>query len=555
MHIAELIVTNFRGIKELRWRPYSGLNCLVGPGDGTKSTILAAIEYVLSPSWSIAIDETDFFNLTTTQPITITATIVDPPAAWLREDAFGMLQRGWHNAEGVHDEPLANDLPALTIRFTVGGDCEPHWHIIVGREPNEKIISAKQRALCNTVRTDIVDRQLTWSAGTLLTRATTDPEQTAATLAKATKAAREAIRAAEHQELTAAATTLQTRATHYAVRPKGTYTAALDSKMMQVRAGCLTLHDDVVPSRLFGLGSKRLLTLVLQEIVTSAPGITLVDEFEHGLEPHRIRRLLRKLRDTNGQTILTTHSPVCIHELAPDSLQIVRSANNTTTVQGITDGALRKSIRAAPESILARRILVCEGPTEVGMICALDDHWSTATEPMASLGALPIDGEGSSSPKRARDFKALGYDVMIFGDSDGTIAAQAATTRAADIAVAMWDGAVCTEQQIFDDMPWAGVQELLTIVLKDRDEQGIRNQVVAKIPPGTTIDVTGAVATWQESAELRDVLGRAAAGSGWYKQLHLGEDLGSVIGKYLAAMDGKNTALVLESVRAWLHRG
>lgn len=104
MHIAELVVKNFRGIEDLSWRPYSGLNCLAGPGDGTKSTILAAIECALCPSWTISIDETDFFNLRTAVPITITATIVNPPPAWLREDTFGLMLRGWHQTGGVHDE-------------------------------------------------------------------------------------------------------------------------------------------------------------------------------------------------------------------------------------------------------------------------------------------------------------------------------------------------------------------------------------------------------------------------------------------------------------------
>lgn len=44
--------------------------------------------------------------------------------------------------------------------------------------------------------------------------------------------------------------------------------------------------------------------------------ITLFDEVEFGLEPHRISRLLKHVReDKKGQYFLTTHSPVVLREL------------------------------------------------------------------------------------------------------------------------------------------------------------------------------------------------------------------------------------------------
>lgn len=555
MHLAELLIENFRGIKALSWRPSPGLNCLLGPGDGTKSTILTAIELVLSPSWTVGIDETDCFDLTTVNPITITATIANPPTEWQREDTFGMLLRGWHATEGIHDEPLTDDTPALTIRFTVTEDCEPHWHIVADREPKEKSISAKQRALCNAARIDTVDRQLTWSTGSLLTKATADRDEAAATFTKAAKAAREAFRTADHPQLSATATQLQTTAQQYAVRPRGAFNAALDSKAMHLRAGCLTLHDSVVPSRLFGLGTRRILALALQELVLTTPAIALIDEFEHGLEPHRIRRLLRKLQSFPAiQTFMTTHSAVCVHELASTALCIVRSNNNITTVQHVPDEHLRKTIRAAPESLLARRLLVCEGPTEVGIIRAVDDHWATTSEPLASRGALPLDGEGSTAPKRAKQLKTLGYEVMIFGDSDGSIATEAANLRQDGIPVTLWPGCVCTEQPLFNDLPWSGVQELLQVVLQDREEQSIRDQVSARIPAGAIIDLTGPITAWPDTTVLRDALGRTAGKTGWYKQLHRGEDAGRIVAKHLRAIAGTTTATVLETLRVWLHR-
>jgi putative ATP-dependent endonuclease of the OLD family len=36
--------------------------CLIGPGDSTKTTILNAIEYALSPKWNLTFTDNDFYQ-------------------------------------------------------------------------------------------------------------------------------------------------------------------------------------------------------------------------------------------------------------------------------------------------------------------------------------------------------------------------------------------------------------------------------------------------------------------------------------------------------------
>src|SRR3954462_975409 len=48
---------------------------------------------------------------------------------------------------------------------------------------------------------------------------------------------------------------------------------------------------------------------------TPLTNISLIDEIELGLEPHRIRGLLFKLKKTPQQIFTTTHSPVVVREL------------------------------------------------------------------------------------------------------------------------------------------------------------------------------------------------------------------------------------------------
>lgn len=49
MRIVSVDIEHFRGIKSLRWSPAPGMNCLIGPGDSTKTSILDAIELCLNP--------------------------------------------------------------------------------------------------------------------------------------------------------------------------------------------------------------------------------------------------------------------------------------------------------------------------------------------------------------------------------------------------------------------------------------------------------------------------------------------------------------------------
>lgn len=69
--------------------------------------------------------------------------------------------------------------------------------------------------------------------------------------------------------------------------------ALLDSIAISVRGGAISLHDeDEVPLRSLGTGSFRLLESGLQRELGERASIVLIDELEHGLEPHRVIRLI-----------------------------------------------------------------------------------------------------------------------------------------------------------------------------------------------------------------------------------------------------------------------
>ncbi|MEE4431025.1 AAA family ATPase, partial [Klebsiella pneumoniae] len=70
-----LEIDNFRAVKALRWLPGAGVNCLIGPGDSGKSTILDAIDLCLGARRSLSFTDADFHALDFGHPIRIALTL------------------------------------------------------------------------------------------------------------------------------------------------------------------------------------------------------------------------------------------------------------------------------------------------------------------------------------------------------------------------------------------------------------------------------------------------------------------------------------------------
>jgi putative ATP-dependent endonuclease of OLD family len=113
----------------------------------------------------------------------------------------------------------------------------------------------------------------------------------------------------------------------------------LDIHSVSFTGGTISLHDEIgVPLRGLGLGSARLLIAGLQRKASARATIILVDELEHGLEPHRIIRFLGALGAKEErpplQAFLTTHSPVALRELSGSQLFVLGRDGGKHQAQG-----------------------------------------------------------------------------------------------------------------------------------------------------------------------------------------------------------------------------
>src|SRR3546814_706476 len=118
--IRKIEIENFRGIKALSWFPSPGINCLIGPGDSGKSSILDAIDFCLGARRNIQFTDADFHLRNVEAPISISVTLGELDDGLKNLDAYGMYVRGFDTQSGtIEDEPEKDAETVLTMRLTI----------------------------------------------------------------------------------------------------------------------------------------------------------------------------------------------------------------------------------------------------------------------------------------------------------------------------------------------------------------------------------------------------------------------------------------------------
>lgn len=565
MQLRKLSVRNFRGIESLDWSLHGAFSCLVGPGDVGKTTILDAIEAVLGSRW-LQVGDSDFHAGDTSKPIEISATVGELPKAALSEGRMGLHLRGWTKDGVLHDEPADDDEPVVSVRLTIDSSLEPVWELITDRG-DPRVLSGRDRSLFGVARVGgEADRHLTWGQGSGLARLSTEKEKAAPLLAEAYRKAKGLVTSGALPELEQVA-----QQVHGAARGLGAYSAkkyepGLDTQRASMSLGTLSLHDSGVPVRLSGLGTRRLVALAVQRLAIPDGAIVLVDEIEHGLEPHRIRHALKVVRDDLakkgegpvGQVIITTHSSTTVVELSAVELAVARREGGTIALHSPAS-ELQSVIRRVPEAFLCRRALVCEGKTEVGILRGLRDVWTKrhSGEPAEHRGVVFVDGGGTQAPKTACGLARLGFEVLLFRDSDvGLTVEEMSNLTASGVAVHEWSDACATEARVMKDVSSMSVQAILDALYADRGFEPVRDAICSAL--GTTEDLPQTYAQWSVTGasdeDVRTAIARAASKGGWFKRIDLGESLGKVLADEMAA-GAKTTPLfvLLGKLEDWAY--
>jgi len=563
-------IKNFRGINELTWYPAAGINCLIGPGDSGKSSILDAIDFCLGARRSIQFTDADFHLLDVETPITIAVTLGEIDDHLKSLETYGMYVRGFNAATGtIEDEPEKDAETVLTVKLTVASDLEPTWTLVSKRADAQGL--TRNLSWCDRVRLAptrigvMADYHLGWRRGSVLNRVSEERADASAALAKAARDARAAFGDQAQGQLGETLGVVATTARELGIPIGENIKAMLDAHSVSFSGGTISLHDeDGVPLRGLGIGSTRLLIAGLQRKAAAHSSIILIDELEHGLEPHRIIRLLGSLgaKDVPPplQVFMTTHSPVALRELSGDQLFVTRSSVDRHNVRLLgTADDIQSTIRLYPDAFLAPKVIVCEGASEIGLIRGLDQYrTANGKAAITAQGTALADcggGDADRPFKRAAAFHALGYRAAVVRDDDKrpTTAVETSFIAGGGTVVAWRDGRAL-EDELFLSLTDDAVGKLLDRAVELHGKELINEHIKSASQNAKDLDGINFEAVINGiSRESRAVLGKAARTkkAGWFKSVTWMEDAArDIVGPDLANADPDFRALV-DYIFAW----
>lgn len=542
MRVRHVEVRNFRGIKSLSWHVRGNFCCIIGPGDTCKTTILTALDYALSPRTSLSFEDSDFFNQDVDQDIVIQVTLTDWDETqpeirkFFQENKFAQFKSGL-DGTGPLTEPREGGTVAVSASLRVDRSLEPKWFVVKGRDEGEaterKPLYAADREALGLSRIDTYsDYHFTWGRNTILTRLSADNEgNLGAVLSGLAREMRQGDISSHESiaECQGIADTIKQESSGAGVKLTA-LSPKIDIQRQSMTAGALSLHEDTVPLRNKGSGTKKLIAAAMQMKLHGGKNVSLIDEVEVGLEPHRIRGLIYRLQNTGQQIFATTHSPVVIRELdvSKDELYVCRrDAAGAVSLESLSIvPAIQGPVRNNAEAFLGSKIIACEGPTEIGCLRAYDRHrFEGGSTPVWSLATSYFNAGGGGQIKIiCPKLQALGYRAAAFCDNDAQDQlsdAEAAQLRAAGIHVCQWEADNSTERQLFHDLPWAHIPGLLTTIAESHRTIELAT-IIDGIINDTRLaeqDLSTDPATWAESAVLRQVMGDLAHKRDWIKSI------------------------------------
>lgn len=552
--IHTLKISNYRGIKEFNHVfDDKSFICLIGRGDSGKTTLLDAIAAVFSPSWNHRFYDSDFNEGKIENPIEIEASVYELPEELLTESKYGLYKRLLTSENKIIDDLSEEDEQCkdlLTIKLVVKEDLEPKWYVTNNRESQEdKEISASDRRRLNVfLVSDYIDKHFTWGKGTpLYSLLKTGDEEfdTDKILVKAHRAAHKKIKAVSIPDdpLDIVIGNIKKAASGLGLSLEA-LKAYIDFKNLLVNEGNIAIHDNIdLPFRLKGKGTKRLMSIAIQMEIAKQGGIILIDEVEQGLEPDRVKFLVQRLKDSNnGQVFITTHSNNVLVELNHEDI-LLKEKDGDKLISFNKD--FQGCLRGNPNAFFSKRVIVCEGATEVGICRALNSHRINLLEENLELLAISlVDGTGNTFVEYCEKFKEVGYDVCAFCDSDvKKINDKKENLRAKGITVVdcVEDNAI--EQQLFDDLPWESIRSLLEYAVIANVDQNIFAQLSIED-----------FEELEDSKEDRKRLGEKATKKGWFKRIDHGEEVGRVWFQSLEELKGTTLGEEYDELMKWINK-
>jgi putative ATP-dependent endonuclease of the OLD family len=523
MVIRSLTIRRFRGIESLSWRPGPGINCLVGPGDAGKTTVLEAVALLLYPRRPPLISEYHYFRRHLADGFEIETVL-----GGLTDAVTGSMRiaplRGWLNGglQALPDEGGAE--PVLVARLVGSPTLELSYELLPpSGEPVPFTTAMRQQLLLAELGADERGtRELRLSQGSLLERhlsgidfrrpLTAAIGTASARLELPDEAQRAIARISESFRIDGLPSTLRLGL----LAPQGFPLVGL----LSLFSG--TDPAEAVPLAVSGSGTRQLAVFRLALSLVEGTPILVFDEPESGLEPYRQRAVIAELRRVitpGGQAFLTTHSPTILESLQPAELWLLRPGENPTC---LGSGPIGDVVIRAPDALLSRLPVICEGNTEAGFLGPLLDHRAVQDR----LGSIDLLGirliAGTGQPRVIEEADALlaaGIACGLFADAEDAHRGRRERVAANDrCAYGTWYGVRNIEEAVATWLPFEQLAEIIAVAAEQlgRSTNSVLQQVAERCAQPGAHDLA-----WLRGAagedRVRQALTRAMGENKWFK--------------------------------------
>lgn len=445
------------------------MNIILGGGDVGKTTILEAIALLLSPTNATTVSESDYWQRDSSQEFLIEAVISLSEASGINTQKNFSWPWTWNGTDAVQPAakeegealPDADD-PVYRVRVRGTTELELAWEIV---QPNDEAdhLSVSVRRKIGVIRLSADernDRDLRLVYGSGLDRLLADGALRARIGKRISELDLERSLSEAGKD---AIGELDKRLVGSAL-PHDLKLGLTTSHGLSIGAliGLLAKkHEVSLPLANWGAGTRRMVALEIASAAEKEASITLVDEIERGLEPYRLRKLVRMISDEKGQAFITTHSPVAIACTEKAQLWYMDGIGN---IGALPRGKIVSQQRRDPETFLAKVAVVAEGPTEVGFLRFLLEK-AFRSAPL-DYGVRVCDGQGNSAMLELLEtLSASGLLFAGLADNEGTDPGrwQALKQKLGDRLLQWRDG--CTEQHVIAEI----ADDQLPDLLKDAE--------------------------------------------------------------------------------------
>jgi len=216
------------------------------------------------------------------------------------------------------------------------------------------------------------------------------------------------------------------------------------------------------------------------------------------------------------------------------------------------------TVRVMPEALLAPKVIVCEGATEVGLLRAyekkiLEDNIKE-TFAFNQVAVVNTNG-GESVRRRAKDLDEIGKNICVFMDSDEP----SWIPVGGDIKTIAWDTEMNTERRVVSDLPEDQLPELIRLAISLNCEQSIVDKINSTLSDVDDTFSMKNIDSYKDMEKLKEAVAEAASNSskkdkGWFKSVGAGEKLGDFLfGEVFVQMQDTDFGKKMKQLKEWVN--